>query len=437
MKLKQLIFSSIFWRGLYFVTVLLLNIIVSRYFQAKGSGWIYYITNYFSFILLIASLCLETGMVFFGSKKSIAINKLATFSLLWSAVVAMLIVLLLFLYYHHPEEEVTRRQFTYFGLTYTAGVLLTTFFSSLFYAQQNYAWPNILLALSNVLLMLFIPVAALFWKQEILREIFLKLYFLNYLLQGIILSIVYFTKNNLFGKLVLPSLAELSLLFRYSLVALFSNIIFFLLYRIDYWFVNHLCSACKEGDLGNYIQVSKIGQMFLLLPTIIAAAIFPRTAAGFREQVQILLPVLARTILVLYTMALLFFVITGSWLFPFIYGETFQNMYLPFILLIPGILSLSTIALVTAYNSGKDRIKTNMLGSLIGLVIIITGDWLFIPRYGIRAAAVISSVGYTSYLIYLLYVFKKEYNVSAVRFFIPDAADWQKLKQLFSANEAN
>ena len=45
MKFKQVIFSGIFWRGLYFVTVLLLNIVVSRYFHAKGSGWIYYITD--------------------------------------------------------------------------------------------------------------------------------------------------------------------------------------------------------------------------------------------------------------------------------------------------------------------------------------------------------------------------------------------------------
>ena len=124
MKLKQIIFSSIFWRSLYFVTVLLLNIIVSRYFQAKGSGWIYYITNYFSLIILVASLSLESGMTYFGSKKSIGVNKLATFSLLWSAVVAMLIVLLLFLYYHHPEQEVSTKTVLFFCLTYASGVLL-------------------------------------------------------------------------------------------------------------------------------------------------------------------------------------------------------------------------------------------------------------------------------------------------------------------------
>ena len=101
------------------------------------------------------------------------------------------------------------------------------------------------------------------------------------------------------------------------------------------------------------------------------------------------LPVLARAIIVFYIILLGLLAITGQWLFPWVYGETFERMYLPFLLLMPGILSLSTIALLTAYNSGKNKMAINMKGSLIGLVIIIAGDWLLIPRYGIAAAAAV------------------------------------------------
>ena len=74
----------------------------------------------------------------------------------------------------------------------------------------------------------------------------------------------------------------------------------------------------------------------------------------------------------------------------------------------------------------------NTKGSIIGLVIIVAGDWLLIPRYGIAAAAVVSSAGYTSYLFYLLYAYKKEYNIAAANFFIPVRADWTRLRQLFT-----
>ncbi|MEO5590920.1 MAG: polysaccharide biosynthesis C-terminal domain-containing protein [Chitinophagaceae bacterium] len=436
MKFKQIIFSGIFWRGLYFVTVLLLNIMVSRYFHAKGSGWIYYITNFFSLIILLASLSLESGMTYFGSKNSISVNKLATFSLVWSAAVSLMVVLLLYFYYHRPEQEYTRSQFLFFSVTYTTGILLTSFFCALFYAQQNYSLPNTLLAVTNILLVMVVFFSGSVAKQ-FAGQFFLHLYFFNYMVQGILLSIAYLVKNKIFSKWSLPGIAEMKLLFRFSLFAFFNNLIFFLLYRVDYWFVKNICRTCVENDLGNYIQVSKIAQMFLLLPVIIASAIFPLTAAGLKSEVKNGLPVLARAIIVFYMIVLSFLVITGHWLFPWVYGSSFDRMYLPFILLIPGIFALSTIALITAYNSGKNKMVINMKGSLLGLFIIIAGDWLLIPLYGIAAAAAVSSIGYIAYLVYLLYVFKNEYDIPVSKFFIPAKADWKRLQQMLSSHEAN
>jgi O-antigen/teichoic acid export membrane protein len=437
MKFKHIILSSIFWRSLYFVTVLLLNIILSRYLQAEGSGWIYYIINYFSFILLIASLNLEAGMAFYAAKKTIAENRLATLGLLWSIIVSILIVGVFFLNYQQPSHGLTKNQFVFFAGTYITGILLTTFFSSLFYAQQVFALPNLILAITNLLLIVAAPVTAYFVKGQHVQEVFLKLFFFNFLLQGILLSIAYAVKNNIFLKWALPRSIELTMLFRYSVVALMANIVFFLLYRIDYWFIKNTCHSCSDGDLGNYIQVSKLGQMFLLIPTFIASAIFPRTAAGFSQQVNSWLPVLVKAILICDLAALLFLVITGQWLFPWVYGETFNRMYTPFVLLIPGILCVSVIALMAAYNAGKDKVATNMKGGMIGLAVIVAGDWLLIPSYGIKAAAAVSSAGYASYLVYFMYVFKKEYHISIKAFFIPVADDWQKLRQIFSAGEGN
>jgi len=437
MKFKQVIFSGIFWRGLYFATVLLLNIIVSRYFHAKGSGWIYYITNYFSLIILLASFSLESGMTYYSSKNSIAVNKLAGLSVFWTVAVTGLTALLLYLFYQHPEEGYSKNQFIFFALTYISGLLLTSFFCALFYAQQHYVLPNTLLAITNMLLAITLLIAAYGDKARQGSHFLLRLYFLNFLLQGLLLAAAYTIRNKVYRQWALPAMADLKLLFRYSLFALFNNLLFFLLYRVDYWFVKNTCKSCMEGDLGNYIQVSKIGQLFLLLPVIIASAIFPLTASGLRNEVNNGLPVLARAIFVFYIAVLSLLAITGSWLFPWVYGETFLHMYHPFLWLIPGILSLSTIALLTAYNSGKNKLDVNMKGSVIGLLVIVAGDWCLIPQYGIAAAAMVSSAGYISYLAYLLYAYKKEYKITVGRFFIPVKADWQRLQQLFSLHEKN
>ena len=104
-------------------------------------------------------------------------------------------------------------------------------------------------------------------------------------------------------------------------------------------------------------------------------------------------------------------------MFYFTFGETFNAMKLPFIILIPGIFSLSVLTLLAAYFSGKGKVIVNVTGTGIALVVVIIGDYLFVPRYGIVAAAAVSTVGYTVNLLYILYVFYKDYSINLYDFF--------------------
>jgi O-antigen/teichoic acid export membrane protein len=124
--------------------------------------------------------------------------------------------------------------------------------------------------------------------------------------------------------------------------------------------------------------------------------------------------------------------ITGKWFFPFVFGVSFSGMYQPFLLLVPGILSLSGLFTLTAYFAGKNQIKTNITGSVYALIVILAGNIIFIPKYGINAAALISSIAYIIYQGYILFVFKKEFNTPLSHFFISRFSDWQKINKLIS-----
>jgi len=224
-------------------------------------------------------------------------------------------------------------------------------------------------------------------------------------------------------------------LFRYCGLAFTGNIIFFLLYRIDYFFVERYCTA---EQLGNYIQVSKLVHLFFVLPTILASAVFPITAGGRKEEaIDKLLTLLSRSIFLLYVFTCLVLALTGQWLFPFVFGDSFADMYQTFLWLIPGILSLSGIFTLTAYFAGKNRIKLNIIGSVYALMIIVTGDLLFIPQYGIQAAAIVSSAGYMAYQVYIIVVFKKEYKISVADFFIFRLSDWGQIKKTITDSVKN
>jgi O-antigen/teichoic acid export membrane protein len=429
MRFKQVLFSSLLWRGIYFFTVLLLNIIVSRYYEAAATGWIYYISNYFSFILLLASLSLESGMTYYAAQKKISRGKLATLSLIWSAVAALLIVGLLWLFYVNDAAPYSKKEFILFALTYTTGLILTNYFCALFYTQQNYQLPNGIMSVANIITS--VVIVLLFSKGAgNAPALALKVYFINFLVQGVLLSIAFLRSNRLAEKMQLPTATELRLLVNYSMLSLVTNIVFFLLYRIDYWLVKKTCTVCAAEDLGNYIQASKLAQLLLLLPTIMAGAVFPETANANQQALHQPVKKLAFYLFWLCVLGCAMLAVSGHWLFVWVFGSSFNNMYTPFVLLIPGILALTVVRVVAAHFAGLNLVKHNLTGGILALVVIVLGDWWLIPIYGIAAAAAVSSVGYLLYMGYLLLQFNKKYATGIGSFFYNRQFSFTEIKKL-------
>lgn len=432
MPVKQLLYKSLWWRCLYYLSVFFVNILIARHYESAISGSIYYVSSIYTLVLLVLSGSIESGITFFSAQQKISPGKLLGFSVVWS-LLSGAIAWVFFLYYVPALSSlITKPLLLLAAFWFICGNLLTSFATGLFYASKDFVLPNVVGILSNTVVIASLP----FNGQSIIPGVtdsnYLYLYFALFLINGIVLTIaaqLKYVKNKLPGFLSKP---ELRLLFRYCAMAYLANVIFFLIYRIDFWFVERYCT--KEL-LGNYIQVSKIGQLFFILPTILASVVFPLTAGGQRENINRLLPLLSRSILLLYFIACFVLSVIGYWLFPFVFGSSFINMYQPFLLLIPGILSLSGLFTLTAYYAGKDRIIVNMKGSLLALVVIIIGDSIFIPVYGIHAAALVSSIGYIVYGIYVLFIFKKEYQVNNGDFIFYKKGDLAEMKKLIRPTE--
>jgi O-antigen/teichoic acid export membrane protein len=417
MRLKKLILQNIFWRGLYFFSVFVLNILIARYFKASGSGWIYYLINNLSFLLLIAGASLESGAGYYSAKHETSSLKVAQVCLVWAIIASVISGFFLFLFPHFfLDSDIANKEYFFSCIAYVFGTLLISYFSALFFAKQHFFISNFILFFSNLSMICVILLSA---GNSFFSAHFVTIYFSFFLLQGIVIMIIYFLRYQYLQKSVLQ-LTELKKIWSYSLLALCANITFFLVYRVDYWFVKQFCS---EKDLGNYIQVSKIGQIFLLIPIMIAAIIFPRTAGESDINIQASLKFLSRVLFSFYFFFVIILSVCGKWFFPLIYGYSFDNMYEPFLLLSPGILSLSIQTLLAAYFAGRDKVNVNFFGALLSLIIIISGNAWLTPMYGIKAASAISSVGYICYLIFSLIVFNKNNNGKTSEFFILKKSD--------------
>ena len=262
-------------------------------------------------------------------------------------------------------------------------------------------------------------------KSFLNNETFIYIYFGSFLVTAIVLA---FQLNKYLpsSKFEWFSKKDVIKIFRYSSLAFLSNVVFFILYKIDYWFVNRYCNP---DELGNYIQISKVAQMFFILPAILAGALFPLIAGNHIGKIENTLKVISRTIFFLYLLGCGVLIIVGKWLFPFVFGESFSGMYQPFLFLIPGILALSTLYTLTAYFSGKNKVSVNLMGSFLALIVIVAGDALLIPKYGIIAAASVSSLGYITYHIFVLYTFNRIHRSGVVDFFYFRLSDLKKLKE--------
>jgi O-antigen/teichoic acid export membrane protein len=75
-------------------------------------------------------------------------------------------------------------------------------------------------------------------------------------------------------------------------------------------------------------------------------------------------------------------------------------------------------------------VPENIKGSLLALIVIISGDLLLVPLWGISGAALVSSAGYIAYEVYILWQFKKEYGIKLKDCFIIKKEDWQQLRLL-------
>jgi O-antigen/teichoic acid export membrane protein len=61
-------------------------------------------------------------------------------------------------------------------------------------------------------------------------------------------------------------------------------------------------------------------------------------------------------------------------------------------------------------------VKVNIQGACIGLVMILIGDFLFIPKYGMYAAAIVSTIGYIATFLYSFLHISKEHSVSITQY---------------------
>ncbi len=191
---------------------------------------------------------------------------------------------------------------------------------------------------------------------------------------------------------------------RYVLLVCTANIIQFLCYRMDIWFVDYYHS---KNDVGLYAFASKISQMWWVLPQIFAGFFFPLAALKHSSMdiyKKTIVKILAFTLVTSFIAILLYPVFI-----KYFVGESYMGSFYPFVYLLPGVILFSVNILLAAKFAGDGNVAVNLVASTICFVIVLALDILLIPHFGIKGAAIASSIAYTCSSIFaILWFFKNE-----------------------------
>ena len=407
MHFNKILKNTIIWKLLNTVFVFFINILMVRLLGVSDSGIFFYNITILSLLILSLSWSLETGITYYTVKENVAIRSVL------HIVIPILMLQSLLTWFIILKIHLSISNLA--AIMFVLGNLCYLYFSALFYAKKWFILLNTISCIVNFLIILSLLFNWYFFNNGYIDQQYYTLIYISAIaFQAVLLVLILVFKpdKNEVRSVILQPLRKK--IFAYSTVAFISNIVFFLVTRIDYFFVEKYCST---EALSNYVQVSKFGQIVILIPSIIAGMVFPysanKTDVFSLQNVQ----QLCKTISLFFIPFTLVVILTGSWILPFIFGNGFNLMYKTLLLYLPGFYALSIISVLAAYLAGKKHLSVNLIAALIALIIVVIFDFFLIPIWGINAAALISSVAYAVCGYYIIRFYKIKFDCDPSTFF--------------------
>ncbi|MGD9129862.1 MAG: oligosaccharide flippase family protein [Candidatus Woesebacteria bacterium] len=299
-------------------------------------------------------------------------------------LIASLFILLVYLIFSNPINNLLK-------LKHTSVLLVAIIFgfSSAYYEQLSTMLLSLNLVTKSIIVNLIQALSKLFFT-------------LAFLLSGIKDVLIYFTAYVLspclpvlFSKKLLPEWVKIDIkknfskesqkiqtIVKHSSVSTISSC---LVENIDILFVQAYLSSYETGLLGG---TSRIAMLFSLIAGSLGQVLFPRVAKYKDSKNLKIYLKKAFALLVLVIFGFFIFVNFSKYLIIFTIGEQYlTGLNILIILLASSFITVATVPFIALFYSFKANWYFSLTG-LLQLVIIVIGNAIFVPKYGLEASAI-------------------------------------------------
>jgi len=207
----------------------------------------------------------------------------------------------------------------------------------------------------------------------------------------------------------------------YGIKAHLGNILGFLNYRVDMFFVNGFLDPLAVGFYS--IGVGFVEKLWLISHAA-STVLFPRVAGETDEQRRKeFTPLVARTVLWITALGALVIFFLSRWIVLLLYSKAFLPSVRPLQILLPGIVALSVGRVLANDVAGRGRVMLNNYAGLVTVATNVILNILWIPRYGIAGAAWASMCSYNTGSILQLFLYTRLSGNSWTKILLPQRGD--------------
>jgi len=415
-------FSSRFLAAIF---TSLSTILISRAFGPVGKG-------IFTMVAFFPALALNFGHLGLGNANTYLISqdkektRKSFYNSFWYGLIIgwFFMVVLALIYRFSPTSLVGKGQIGswafYLSLFAIPFVLWENFYQGIFVGRQEFKFFNLIILFSKILLFIGLVFLIYFYNINLSNiKIAIIYYVLLMSLPAIIYSLYFVFQYGFpfeFDKEILRKTIS------FGIRSYLACLLAFLVLRSDIYFLNYFRGL---EEVGWYSLAVGFCDGILLLISSITLVLFPKITENQEQGLETTLKVSRITSLALFVI-IIFSYLFGKPIILLLFGEQFLNSILPLYILLPAIYFWAITNFLSQFFASKGFPWTSVLIWLPGLIINVILNIIFIPRYGIIAAALTSLLGYGLTFILHYFYLQKLKKTSIFEIIIPPKKEISK-----------
>jgi O-antigen/teichoic acid export membrane protein len=415
---------------------MILSILLARYLQPEDYGK-------YSFISLVCFLVYQVGYfaipdanVFLVGKRIFTPSQTGSAGLITSFSLGVVTLLLFGLVANLGpiREEIVQKGIGYnllwIALATVPVLMLSENLKGIFFGMEKIRLVNILLLAYSSFQLFTVFIFVVLLKMALTGAI---VAFLLANIMGMLLVLACFIRAPNFEKVPFGSYIKRALSYSWKLHL--GAIVFFMIYRLDVFLIVYLTGNMLA--VGFYAAAVGIAEKIDMIPRVVSSVLFPRIATITKEEVRKYGPFLLRMTLLLGGLLALFLATISYYVVVLLLGVAYESAVIPLCILLPGVVLLGGGRIMTSELLGQQKTGVIAIANSTALVFNVVLNLLFIPKFGINAAAAVSSITYAVMFIVELRGASQLSGLSFSEYLMPQKDDFFEIRRRLFRNNTS